>query len=324
MQIGHTANEFESVTKATIGQGAIVTSDTSTGQNSLAGVNRDPFNTEIIIKDQQTAGLSVDANIDARVFTEAGRDELIDEQKELLDNIETIGSNVEDAIALGYETSENVYNTLLIFKKIEEVRATLTPEEQVIFDNELRKLQTDESLKSNVAPVAIGAGVAIGGAEIAAAGAAGGVYICSKVDVCSETVANGLDNAYDNAKAGSQAVQDYAVGIFSKKSGSNKKAKVLPASSNVASTPPDPDEEGGVRLTGGGKKTLGNLTNLKDKTVADAIRSRGGTGSNVNKVASHLRNEKVGEIANRAARGDADAATALKIIKDAKRLAQKR
>lgn len=99
VQIGHTANEFESVTKATIGQGAIVTSDTSTGQNSLAGVNRDPFNTEIIIKDQQTAGLSVDANIDARVFTGAGRTQIANEQKDIGKNTKKVGAiTIADAV----------------------------------------------------------------------------------------------------------------------------------------------------------------------------------------------------------------------------------
>ncbi|SUD90610.1 hypothetical protein [Psychrobacter phenylpyruvicus] len=91
LQVGHTAHEFESVTKATVGEGAIVTSDTSTGQDSLAGVNRDPFNTEIIIKDQQTAGLGVDANIDARVFTGAGRTQIADEQKDIGENTKTVG-----------------------------------------------------------------------------------------------------------------------------------------------------------------------------------------------------------------------------------------
>ncbi|SUD90801.1 hypothetical protein [Psychrobacter phenylpyruvicus] len=99
VQVGNNANEFESVIKATIGQGAIVTTDTSTGQNSLAGANRDPFNTEIIIKDQQTAGLGVDANIDARVFTEAGRTQIADEQKNIGKNAKKVGTiTIADAL----------------------------------------------------------------------------------------------------------------------------------------------------------------------------------------------------------------------------------
>ncbi len=87
IQLGHTGRDFESVTKATIGQGAIVTGDALTGKDSLAGVNRDALNTETIIKDVQTGGLAVDAGIDTRVLTNAGRTEIIDEQKELGKNL---------------------------------------------------------------------------------------------------------------------------------------------------------------------------------------------------------------------------------------------
>ena len=89
LQLGNTGQEFESKTLATFGQGAIVTGDALTGQDNLAGVNRDAFNTEIIIKDMQTGGLAIDTNIDTRVFTSAGRTQIIDEQKELGKNIKT-------------------------------------------------------------------------------------------------------------------------------------------------------------------------------------------------------------------------------------------
>ncbi|WP_227681246.1 polymorphic toxin-type HINT domain-containing protein [Psychrobacter alimentarius] len=87
IQLGHTGGDFESVTHATIGQGAIVTGDAVTGKDSLAGVNRDALNTETIIKDVQTGGLAVDTGIDTRVLTNAGRTEIIDEQKELGKNL---------------------------------------------------------------------------------------------------------------------------------------------------------------------------------------------------------------------------------------------
>ena len=67
------------LTKATVGQGAIVTGDALTGKDSLAGVNRDALNTETTIKDVQTGGLAVDTGIDTRVLTQAGRTEIIDE-----------------------------------------------------------------------------------------------------------------------------------------------------------------------------------------------------------------------------------------------------
>jgi hypothetical protein len=62
---------------------------------------------------------------------------------------------------------------------------------------------------------------------------------------------------------------------------------------------------------------------MKDMTVAEAILARGGGGAQVNFVASHLRNELVGNIANLAAQGESAASTAIKIIKNASRLAGK-
>ncbi|GAA0801680.1 hypothetical protein [Psychrobacter piscatorii] len=78
--------------KATVGQGAIVTGDTLTGKDSLAGVNRDALNTETIIKDVQTGGLAVDTGIDTRVLTQAGRAEIIDEQRNLPKNLKVIAA----------------------------------------------------------------------------------------------------------------------------------------------------------------------------------------------------------------------------------------
>lgn len=92
LQLGNTGQDFESVTKATIGQGAVVTSDASTGNDSLAGVNRDELNTEIITKDMQTGGLDVDTGIDTRVFTQAGREEIAKEQRELGKNTKGVAA----------------------------------------------------------------------------------------------------------------------------------------------------------------------------------------------------------------------------------------
>ena len=80
--------------KATVGQGAIVTGDALTGKDSLAGVNHDSFNTEIIINDMQTGGLAVDTGIDTRVLTNAGRAEIIDEQKKLPENVRQTTENI--------------------------------------------------------------------------------------------------------------------------------------------------------------------------------------------------------------------------------------
>ena len=77
------------------------------------------------------------------------------------------------------------------------------------------------------------------------------------------------------------------------------------------------DEQEGIKLTPGSIKKLSNLVNLKDNIIADAIRERGGGQSQVNQLRSDYQNLKVGELANLAAGGDADAETAIKILKQA-------
>ena len=44
------------------------------------------------------------------------------------------------------------------------------------------------------------------------------------------------------------------------------------------------DQQDGVYLTPGGLKKLGNLVNLKDNIIADAIRERGGGQGQVNQL----------------------------------------
>lgn len=78
----------------------------------------------------------------------------------------------------------------------------------------------------------------------------------------------------------------------------------------------------GVKLTKGGKSAIGTLAADKDKTVAQVIKERGGGGSQVQE-AGHWAQETLGDCANAAAAKDASAVTALKIAKDAKRLAGK-
>ncbi|MCL1468704.1 hypothetical protein [Argonema galeatum] len=82
-------------------------------------------------------------------------------------------------------------------------------------------------------------------------------------------------------------------------------------------------EQEGIQLTPGGEKKLGNLVNLKDYTIADAIRERGGGQGQVNQLRSDYQNLKVGELANLAAEGDADAETAIKILKQARKKREK-
>jgi hypothetical protein len=83
------------------------------------------------------------------------------------------------------------------------------------------------------------------------------------------------------------------------------------------------DQQDGVNLTPGGLKKLGNLVNLKDNIIADAIRERGGGQGQVNQLQSDYQNMKVGELANLAAEGDEEAETAIKILKQARKKREK-
>jgi hypothetical protein len=85
-----------------------------------------------------------------------------------------------------------------------------------------------------------------------------------------------------------------------------------------------PTTEGGVKLTGGGKKVLRDpaLQAMKDKTLREGILDRGGGGAVVRK-AGDLADRTIGEIANAAALGDEASVKAIKLLKDAARLGGK-
>ncbi len=68
-------------------------------------------------------------------------------------------------------------------------------------------------------------------------------------------------------------------------------------------------------------RKLGNLSGDADRTVADMIRERGGTASNV-RQAGPWATRTLGEAAVAAVAGDASAETAIKIVKQARRLGE--
>jgi hypothetical protein len=77
-----------------------------------------------------------------------------------------------------------------------------------------------------------------------------------------------------------------------------------------------------MKLSKAAKRKLGKLAAQADRIVAELIRERGGTASNV-RAAGHWASHRLGEVAQAAAGGDLGAATAIKIVKDAGRLGQK-
>lgn len=83
------------------------------------------------------------------------------------------------------------------------------------------------------------------------------------------------------------------------------------------------NEEKGIELTSGGYKILGNLINLKDLKISDAIRQRGGGQNQVNQLSTEYQQVKVSKIANLAAQGNREAKTAIKILKQARKKKEK-
>ena len=77
-----------------------------------------------------------------------------------------------------------------------------------------------------------------------------------------------------------------------------------------------PGEEGSG-LTRGGRRVLGNLVGLADKTVAEAILARGGGGAQVQMLETGMAQKTVAEVANAAASGERAAVQAIKMIKQA-------
>jgi hypothetical protein len=83
------------------------------------------------------------------------------------------------------------------------------------------------------------------------------------------------------------------------------------------------DEQDEVKLTRGGQKKLGNLVELKDLDIAEAIRQRGGGQGQVDQVRTDYQDIRVGKLANLAAEGDSDAETAIKLLKQARKKQEK-
>ncbi len=76
-----------------------------------------------------------------------------------------------------------------------------------------------------------------------------------------------------------------------------------------------------MNLSRSARRKLGNLAGRADEKVVDLIVERGGNASNT-RQAGHWVNRKLGEAAEAAAQGDRTAETAIKIVKQARRLGE--
>ena len=81
--------ETEQLTKATMGQGTV---------NTTADTNRDINNTQEITRDQTTGMLDGSVTIDHRLLAESGREQIIQEQKDLPENAKKSAENIRNGI----------------------------------------------------------------------------------------------------------------------------------------------------------------------------------------------------------------------------------
>lgn len=115
----HIGHRTEGSTLATIGRGnVIVLSDTETGKDSLAGVNRDLDNTHLITLDQDTHALDANATLDLRLLTEEGRAQIAREQQAVGRNYQMMGN------AIGGEVREAIEAGVGFFQEGEAARIT--------------------------------------------------------------------------------------------------------------------------------------------------------------------------------------------------------
>ncbi|AMW79363.1 hypothetical protein AMD27_10955 [Acinetobacter sp. TGL-Y2] len=85
-----TGNEKEQLTKATMGQGTVSNTTTST--------NRDINNTQEITRDQVTGLLNGSVTVDNRLLTESGREQIIKEQKDLPENLKQATEQIKNDV----------------------------------------------------------------------------------------------------------------------------------------------------------------------------------------------------------------------------------
>jgi len=129
----------------------------------LNGTNRDINATQEITRDQTTGMLDGSVTVDHRLLTEGGRKEIIQEQKDLAEDIKTV---VTDLLALGVNTAVKLgtgFDAKHFIDELTRIKSTLDVEEQKIFiDLIAAQIEDNKSqyLENNAAPLVIGGAVA--------------------------------------------------------------------------------------------------------------------------------------------------------------------
>jgi hypothetical protein len=153
-----------------------------------------------------------------------------------------------------------------------------------------------------------GGGIALAtGGETLGLGALGGAAVAGY----------GGSAVYNATRDAAATTQKLATLYMSSNNASNNNT------SSENETTQNTNQDGGVKLTGSGKKAIGNLQDLKDVKARDALKLRGGNNSAINQGDSGYWDKPLGEIANLAGQKDGKAETILKLVKQASSKAQK-
>ncbi len=162
------------------------------------------------------------------------------------------------------------------------------------------------------------------------AGAVGGGALEGGVDLAGQLLSNGGDTgcvdwgSVGNSAAGGALYGGVAGGALAGLAAAVRLARAGRAAWGIDSFGPKSlgAAQAPVKLTGKAKRILGGVRNLKDATVREAIRVRGGTAGVVRRAGDDFAGQLVGNVANAAAQGDVHALKVIKLIKDARRLGQ--
>ena len=206
--LNSSGQETEQLTKATMGQGTVT--------NATDTTNRYINNTQEITRDQTTGMLDGSVTVDHRLLTESGRAEIIQEQKDLPDNLK---SAAEDILVLGVNTAVKLgtgYDVQKFVNEVNGIASTLDIQEQAIF-RDLIAAQVEDNrstnLESNAAPIVVGGAVAaycaknpVGCAKViektATALAAIGITIGMSGEEKKETPPKGVPSTSGNSATG--------------------------------------------------------------------------------------------------------------------------
>ena len=114
LSLQHQGHLTEGLTQATLGLGNIqvggqTLSNHPDDNNRLEGLNRDLSQREITTKNQQTAGLNAGVTIDHRLLTEKGREEILQQQKDFVDNSKIVANAAgQDSQWVGNQAGKGV------------------------------------------------------------------------------------------------------------------------------------------------------------------------------------------------------------------------